>query len=76
MSSDLQLGAGLRRLFPQGKKLVRLFGDPDLMLHVMAADLAAFQLLYDERPSKLPSVLRLTSTLVMKTVVPSRSLPL
>ena len=55
---------------------VRLFGDPDFMLHVMTADLAAFQQLYDQRLSKLPSVLRLTSTLVMKTVVPSRSLPL
>jgi DNA-binding Lrp family transcriptional regulator len=61
---------------PEVLQAVRLFGDPDFMLHVVAADLPAFQLLYDERLSKLPSVQRLTSTLVMKTVVPTRSLPL
>jgi DNA-binding Lrp family transcriptional regulator len=55
---------------------VRLFGDPDYMLQVTTTDLATFQRLYDERLSKLPSVLRLTSTLVMKTVVASGSLPL
>ncbi|MBN8952618.1 MULTISPECIES: Lrp/AsnC family transcriptional regulator [unclassified Rhizobium] len=61
---------------PEVVQAVRLFGDPDFMLHVVTVDLPAFQQFYDERLSKLPSVQRLTSTLVMKTVVPSRSLPL
>ncbi|MBN9332901.1 Lrp/AsnC family transcriptional regulator [Devosia sp.] len=54
----------------------RLFGDTDYMLHVVARDLPAFQQLYDSRLSALPSILRLNSTLVMKTVVQSRPLPL
>lgn len=54
----------------------RLFGDPDYMLHVVTRDLTAFQELYDRRLSALPSVLRLTSTLVMKTVFQNRALPL
>ncbi len=55
----------------------RLFGDPDYLLHVIARDLPAFQQLYDEKLSALPGVQRLSSTLVMKTVVPERSfLPL
>lgn len=54
----------------------RLFGDPDYLLHVVATDLPAFQRLYDERLSALPGVQRLTSTLVMKTVVDDRPLPL
>lgn len=54
----------------------RLFGDPDYLLHVIARDLPAFRLLYDERLSTLPGVQRLTSTLVMKSVVEDRPLPL
>lgn len=54
----------------------RLFGDPDYSLHVVCPDLAAFQKLYDDELSGLPSVLRLTSTLVMKDIVFDRSLPL
>jgi DNA-binding Lrp family transcriptional regulator len=54
----------------------RLFGDPDYLLHVIARDLTAFQLLYDERLATLPGVQRLTSTLVMKNVVEDRPLPL
>lgn len=54
----------------------RLFGDPDFMLHVITTDLTAFQKLYDESLSTLPSVLRLTSTLVMKSIVQNRTLPL
>lgn len=50
----------------------RLFGDPDYLLHVITRDLPAFQQLYDERLSALPSVQRLTSTLVMKSVVQNR----
>ena len=54
----------------------RLFGDPDYILHVVARDLAEFQRIYDERLSSLPGVQRLTSTLVMKSVVEDRMLPL
>lgn len=53
----------------------RLFGDPDYLLRVLAADLGAYQQLYDERLSALPGVQRLTSTLVMKHVVGHRPLP-
>ncbi|MET7702726.1 MULTISPECIES: Lrp/AsnC family transcriptional regulator [unclassified Streptomyces] len=53
----------------------RLFGEPDYLLRVATADLAAFQRLYDERLATLPGVQRLTSTLVMKHVVADRPLP-
>ena len=54
----------------------RLFGDPDFMLHVVTRDLGAFQLLADRELSRLPGVLRLSSTLVMKSIVADRPLPL
>ncbi|EKN4146614.1 Lrp/AsnC family transcriptional regulator [Yersinia enterocolitica] len=54
----------------------RLFGDPDYILHVIAYDLPAFQRLYDETLSGMPGVRRLTSTLVMRTIVQDRPLPL
>ncbi|WP_016906724.1 Lrp/AsnC family transcriptional regulator [Streptomyces xiaopingdaonensis] len=53
----------------------RLFGDPDYLLRVAAADLTAFQRLYDEQLARLPGVQRLNSTLVMKNVVHDRPLP-
>lgn len=53
----------------------RLFGDPDYLLRVATADLAAFQQLYDEQLARLPGVQRLTSTLVMKNVIDDRPLP-
>ncbi|MEV4940686.1 Lrp/AsnC family transcriptional regulator [Streptomyces zaomyceticus] len=53
----------------------RLFGEPDYLLRVATADLAAFQLLYDQQLARLPGVQRLTSTLVMKNVVQDRPLP-
>ena len=54
----------------------RLFGDPDYLLRVITRDLAAFQQLYDDELSALPGVQRLTSTLVMKSIVEDRPLPL
>jgi len=54
----------------------RLFGDPDYLLRVVSRDLPAFQQLYDERLANLPGVQRLSSTLVMKTVVENRPLPI
>ncbi|KRD43011.1 AsnC family transcriptional regulator [Cellulomonas sp. Root930] len=53
----------------------RLFGEPDL-LRVVARDLADYQRLYDDQLAALPGVQRLTSTLVMRSIVEDRSLPL
>jgi DNA-binding Lrp family transcriptional regulator len=53
----------------------RLFGDPDYLLRVVTTDLAAYQRLQDERLTALPGVQRMTSTLVMKRIVPDRPLP-
>lgn len=39
----------------------RLFGDPDYVLRVVAADLGAYQRLYGEKLAGLPGVKRLTS---------------
>ena len=60
---------------PEIVQAQRLFGDPDYMFHIVARDLAAFQKLYDDRLITLPGVQRLTSTLVMKSVVQNRPLP-
>lgn len=54
----------------------RLFGEHDYILHIVTADLNTFQKLYDERLSNLPAIHRLTSTLVMKDVLPRRALPI
>ncbi|MCP2260961.1 DNA-binding transcriptional regulator, Lrp family [Streptoalloteichus tenebrarius] len=53
----------------------RLFGDPDYLLRVVTADLAAYQRLEDDELATLPGVQRLNSTLVMKEVVADRPLP-
>ncbi len=53
----------------------RLFGDPDYLVRVVTADLAAYQRLQDEKLTALPGVQRMTSTLVMKRIVPDRPLP-
>jgi DNA-binding Lrp family transcriptional regulator len=54
----------------------RLFGDPDYLLRVVARDLEHFQQIYDDLLSALPGVQRLITTLVMRTVVDERPLPL
>jgi DNA-binding Lrp family transcriptional regulator len=61
---------------PQVLSAQRLFGDPDYLLPVVARDLPAYRQLYDEELATLPGVLRLNSTLVMKSVVEARPLPL
>jgi DNA-binding Lrp family transcriptional regulator len=53
----------------------RLFGEPDYLLRVVSADIAAYQKLRDERLATLPGVQRLTSTIVMKRVVEGRPHP-
>jgi DNA-binding Lrp family transcriptional regulator len=45
-------------------------------VRVVTRDLPAFQQVYDDRLATLPGVRRLSSTLVMKTVVEDRPLPL
>jgi DNA-binding Lrp family transcriptional regulator len=53
----------------------RLFGDPDYLVRVATADIAAYQTLRDEKLATLPGVQRLTSTIVMKRVVDDRPFP-
>ena len=53
----------------------RLFGDPDYLLRIVTADLAAYQQLEDDALAVLPGIQRLNSTLVMKHVVNDRPLP-
>ena len=60
---------------PEVIQAQRLFGDPDYLLRVLTADLAAYQRLEDDELAALPGIQRLTSTLVMKRVVDSRPLP-
>ena len=61
---------------PQVVQAQRLFGDPDYLLRVLARDLPAYQDVYDRHIATLPGVQRLRSTLVMKSVVEDRPLPL
>ena len=53
----------------------RLFGDPDYLIRVATADLAAYQELRDEKLAALPGVQRLSSTIVMKRIVDDRPYP-
>jgi DNA-binding Lrp family transcriptional regulator len=60
---------------PEVRHAERLFGDPDYLVRVATADLAAYQVLRDEKLATLPGVQRLTSTIVMKRVVDDRPFP-
>jgi len=60
---------------PEVIQAQRLFGDPDYLLRIVTADLAAYQQLEDDVLAALPGVQRLNSTLVMKHVVNDRPLP-
>jgi DNA-binding Lrp family transcriptional regulator len=61
---------------PEVRHAERLFGDPDYLLRVATADIAAYQTLRDEHLATLPGVQRLTSTIVMKRIVDERPFPL
>jgi DNA-binding Lrp family transcriptional regulator len=63
------------RAVPHVIEAHRLFGDPDYLLRVVAADLPSYQRLYDDTLARLPGVQGLSSTIVMKRVVPPRPLP-
>ena len=54
----------------------RLFGEPDFLLKVIAADLPAYQRFYDEVLVRLPGVEKLNSTIVMKSIKDGGALPL
>ena len=60
---------------PQIRHAERLFGDPDYLIRVATASLAAYQALRDSKLGALPGVQRLTSTIVMKRVVEDRPYP-
>jgi DNA-binding Lrp family transcriptional regulator len=60
---------------PQVVEAQRLFGDPDYLLRVREADLESYQHLYDSTLATIPGIARMTSTIVMKTVVPPRPVP-
>ena len=60
---------------PEVHHAERLFGDPDYLIRVATADLAAYQVLRDEKLATLPGVQRLSSTIVMKRVVDNRPYP-
>lgn len=53
-----------------------LLGDPDFILHIVTKDMQAFQDLYDKRLTKLPHISGITSTLMMKNIIPARALPI
>lgn len=53
----------------------RLFGDPDYMLRVLAPDLASYHEIFDGKLGELPGVQQMRSTLVMKQLVESASVP-
>jgi len=57
---------------PEVRHAERLFGDPDYLVRVATADLAAYQNLRDQKLATLPGVQRLTSTIVMKRIVDER----
>jgi DNA-binding Lrp family transcriptional regulator len=61
---------------PEVRHAERLFGDPDYLLRVATADIAAYQTLRDERLATLPGVGRLTSTIVMTRIVEERPFPI
>jgi DNA-binding Lrp family transcriptional regulator len=54
----------------------RMFGDPDYLLWIAAADLSAYEQLYMTKLVGLPGVARTVSQLTMKTVKPGGRLPL
>jgi DNA-binding Lrp family transcriptional regulator len=60
---------------PEIRHAERLFGDPDYLLRVATADIAAYQTLRDNQLATLPGVGRLTSTIVMKRIVEERPYP-
>jgi DNA-binding Lrp family transcriptional regulator len=61
---------------PRIRHAERLFGDPDYLLRVVAADLNDYAALRDHELASLPGIMRITSTIVMRRIVDNRPLPL
>jgi DNA-binding Lrp family transcriptional regulator len=61
---------------PPISEALRLFGEPDFLLKVIAEDLPSYQRFYDEVLVALPGVEKLNSTIVMKNVKGAGGLPL
>jgi len=61
---------------PEVRHAERLFGVPDYLLRVVAPSLDDYAALRDQKLATLPGVRQITSTIVMKTVVDNRPLPL
>lgn len=57
---------------PQVIEAQRLFGDPDYLVRIRETSLEAYQRLYDDQLAKIPGVARMTSTIVMKSIVKPR----
>lgn len=77
--SDVKTIAEFERAVAELPGLVtshRLFGEPDYLLRLLTADLAAYQLLYDDQLGSLPGVRRCTSTMVMKRIGADGTVPL
>ncbi len=53
----------------------RLFGNPDYLLRLVVPSLNGYQEIEDDQLARLPGVLRIMSTIVMKQVLPVRGLP-
>ena len=60
---------------PEIVEASRLFGEPDFLLKVMAADLPRYQEFYDEVLVGLAGVEKLTSTIVMKSLKGAGGIP-
>lgn len=61
---------------PEVRHAERLFGDPDYLLRVVAADIEDYASIRDQKIATLPGVQRITSTIVMRQIVDSRPLPI
>ena len=61
---------------PQVLEVLRMMGQPDYLLRVVARDADAFEQLYFDHLARLPHVQTLTSQLAMKAVKRSSVLPL
>jgi len=61
---------------PEVRHAERLFGIPDYLLRVVAPSLDDYGALRDQKLATLPGVRQITSTIVMKTVVDNRLLPI
>lgn len=65
-----------RARVPEGRHAEQLFGDPDFLLRVVAADIDDYAAIRDANVATLPGVQRIPSTIVIRQIVDSRPLPI